>query len=80
MEPLEQVVPAATACQTTLPPLQRPNCVGPLQTTAPSVVHWPDVLALPLLAPEDAGEPDGVAAEPEDGPETPWPREGERVG
>jgi hypothetical protein len=49
------------------------------------LVHWPEVLALPLLLlllllPEDAGEPDGVAAEPEDGPETPWPREGERVG
>jgi hypothetical protein len=80
MAPLEQVVPAATACQTMLPPLQRPNCDGPLQTTAPSLVHWPEVLALPLLLPEDAGEPDGVAAEPEEGPETPWPREGERVG
>jgi hypothetical protein len=46
------------------------------------VVHWPGVLALPLLLllPEDDGEPEGVATEPEDGPETPWPREGERVG
>jgi hypothetical protein len=76
MAPLEQVVPAASACQTTLPPLHRPNCVGPLQTTAPSVLHCPE---LPVLPEEEAEEPVG-ADEPVEGPETPWPRVGERVG
>ena len=67
MEPLEHVVPAATACHTTLPMLQRPNWSGPLQTVAPSVVHWPE---LPVLPDEDEGEPEG-AAEPLAGPATP---------
>jgi hypothetical protein len=37
--PLTQVVPAATACQTTLPLLQRPNWVVPLHMIAPLVVQ-----------------------------------------
>lgn len=73
---MEQVVPAVTACQTTLPPLHRPNCVGPLHTTTPSPEHWPE---LPELPEGDAEEPVG-ADEPVEGPETPWPRVGERVG
>ena len=67
MAPLEQVVPEATVCQTTLPWSQRPNCVGPLQTTTPSVVHWPE---LPALPEEEDGAPVG-AAEPVEGPEMP---------
>lgn len=46
-----------------------------MQTTAPSVVHCP---VLPVL-PEDDGEP-VAAAEPAEGPATPWLTEGERVG
>ena len=91
MAPLEQVVPAATACQTTLPWSQMPNCVEPLQTMAPSVVHWPELPALPEeelpeaelpeaeLPEEEDGEP-VEGAVPVEGPETPWPRVGERVG
>ena len=81
MAALEQVVPAATACQTTLPWSQRPNCEEPLQTMAPSVVHWPGLPVLPeeVLPEEDAGEPVGDD-EPVEGPETPWPMVGERVG
>ena len=86
MAPFAQVVPAATACQTTLPWSQMPNCVEPLQTTAPSVVHWPELPALPEeelpeadLSEEEDGEP-VEGAVPVEGPETPWPRVGERVG
>ena len=81
MAPFEQLVPAAKACQTTLPWSQMPNCVEPLQTMVPSVVHWPELPALPeeeLLEEED-GEP-VEGAVPVEGPETPWPRVGERVG
>lgn len=42
MAPLLQVVPAATACHTTLPLLQRPNCVAPLQTMAPFSEQVPE--------------------------------------
>lgn len=96
MAPLEQVVPAATACQTTLPWSQMPNCVEPLQTMAPSVVHWPELPALPVeelpeeelpeeeLPEEELPEEDDgelvEGAVPVEGPETPWPRVGERVG
>jgi hypothetical protein len=57
----------------------------PLQTTAPSVVHAVEELpAEPLDGDEEEEEdeePVGEAAEaPEEGPETPWPIEGERVG
>lgn len=76
MVPFEQVVPAATACQTTLPWSQSPNWEGPLQTTAPSIVHWP---VLPVLPEDDEEKPVG-AAEPADGPAAPWLTEGERVG
>ena len=76
MDPLEHVVPAATACHTTLPVLQRPNWSGPLQTTAPSVLHGPEP---PVLPDEGEGEPEG-AAETVEGPETPWPLVGERLG
>jgi hypothetical protein len=49
--------------------------VGPLQITAPSVVHWPELPAVLLEEddeePEDdEEEPEGAAA-PVDGPETP---------
>jgi len=79
MAPDVQVVPYATACQTTLPWSQRPNWVGPLQTIAPSLVHWPELLALPE---EEDGGPLG-AGEPVDWPELPGlPEEedGEPVG
>lgn len=53
---------------------------------APSVAHWPELPAMPEeglpdeeLPEEEAGEPVG-ADEPVAGPETPWPRIGERVG
>jgi hypothetical protein len=64
---------------------------------APSVVHWPELPALPeeedgepleadkpvdelpALPEEEDPEPVGEA-EPVEGPETPWPRVGERVG
>ena len=81
MAPLEQVVPAASCCQTTLPWSQMPNCVEPLQTMAPSLVHWPELPALSEeeLPEEEDGEPVDGAVRVE-GPETPWPRIGERVG
>ena len=81
MAPFSQVVPAEVACQTTLPLLHSPHCVGPLQITAPSLVHWPELPALPedVLPEEEDDEPVG-ADEPVEGPETPWPMVGERVG
>lgn len=57
MTPLTHEVPAATACQTTLPLLQRPNCFSPLQTTAPLVEQVVDA------PPPDEGE-DGCAGVP----------------
>ena len=48
--PPEHFVPAATACQTTLPWLQIPNCSSPLQIIALSEVH---------VLPPAAGAPDG---------------------
>lgn len=73
MVPPLHVVPGATACQTTEPPLQMPNCVLPLQTIAPSVlqveepaeppVEPPVSLPLPALAGADAAGADAAGAD-----------------
>ena len=68
MLPLEHVVPEATACQTTLPLLQRPNWVEPLQTMAPFWLQVPE--APPVEGVEGVPEPSpvegavGAAGEP----------------
>jgi hypothetical protein len=63
MTPLTQAVPAATSCQTTTPLLQRPNCLSPLQTTAPGVEH-----ELPEAPPDGgAGAGAGAGAAPPEG-------------
>lgn len=78
MLPFEQVVPEATFCHTTLPWSQRPKVSEPLQTISPSVVHVVELPVAPLYEDE---EPVGEAVEPpEDGPETPSPIDGDRVG
>jgi hypothetical protein len=58
--PLEQVVPAATACQTTSPLLHKPNWSVPLQTIAPFSVQ------VPVDPPAEGveGAEVGAAAEP----------------
>lgn len=62
MTPLTHEVPAATACQTTLPLLQRPNCFSPLHTTAPFVEHV-------VEAPPPVEGEDGCAGVPVPGEE-----------
>ena len=62
MTPLAQVVPAATACQTTWPLLQIPNCVAPLHTMAPFDVQ-------PVEPPVLVEGEDGCAGAPVPGEE-----------
>ena len=57
-------------------------CPSSKHRNEPGSEHWPE---LPALPEEEEGEPLGAdepveAAEPVEGPETPWPRVGERVG